>query len=95
MVRTLRIKGTDTYVKFLGASNEGISCQYLNGEHKGCYDIIAGDCLVEENQDDQLFRSTLKTANDMTNSYYNINIDTLKEINKLMAETIKEVKKNN
>ena len=49
MVRKLRIKGTDIYVKFLDASSDGISCQYLNGKHKGAYNIIAGDCLVEEN----------------------------------------------
>ena len=49
MVRKLRIKGTDIYVKFLDASDRGISCEYLNGEHKGAYNIIAGDCLVEEN----------------------------------------------
>ena len=49
MVRKLRIKGSDIYVKFLDASSEGISCQYLNGERKGAYSIIAGDCLIEEN----------------------------------------------
>ena len=49
MERKLRIKGTDIYVRFLDASRDGISCQYLNGEHKGNYGIIAGDCLVEEN----------------------------------------------
>ena len=92
MVRKLRIKGTDIYVKFLDASDKGISCQYLNGKHKGCYDIIAGDCLVEENSDDDLFRNNLKTVIGITNSYYDINIETLKEINKLLAETIKEVK---
>lgn len=46
--RRLRIKGTGIYVKFLDASDRGISCQYLNGTHKGGYNIIAGDCLVEE-----------------------------------------------
>lgn len=48
--RKLRIKGTDIYVKFLDASSEGISCQYINGDRKGAYSVIAGDCLVEENE---------------------------------------------
>ena len=48
--RKLRIKGTDIYVKFLDASSEGISCQYINGDRKGMYSVIAGDCLVEENE---------------------------------------------
>ena len=47
--RKLRIKGTDIYVRFIDASEKGISCQYLNGENKGAYNIIAGDCLIEEN----------------------------------------------
>lgn len=48
--RKLRIKGTNIYVKALDASSEGISCQYINGDRKGAYSIIAGDCLVEENE---------------------------------------------
>ena len=49
MVRTLRIKGTDIYVKFLDASKDGISCEYINGKNAGAHTVIAGDCLVEEN----------------------------------------------
>ena len=48
--RKLRIKGTDISVKFLDASSEGISCHYINGDRTGMYSVIAGDCLVEENE---------------------------------------------
>lgn len=51
MKRKVRIKGTDIYVQCLEASSHGMKCIYLNGECKGGYDIIAGDCLVEEYED--------------------------------------------
>jgi hypothetical protein len=51
MKRKVRIKGTDIYVQCMGASSEGIMCKYLNGDSKGAYNVIPGDCLVEEYED--------------------------------------------
>ena len=51
MKRKVRIKGTDIYVQCLGASSQGMTCKYLNGNFKGACVIIAGDCLVEEYED--------------------------------------------
>ena len=54
MVRRLRLKGTDIYVqaieyRFHSNGTGGMYCKYLNGDRKGGYQIISGDCLVEEN----------------------------------------------
>lgn len=53
MKHRLRLKGTDIYVEAIEYRNNshgmgGIYCQYLNGNRKGAYQIISGDCLVEE-----------------------------------------------
>ena len=50
MRRTLRLKGTDIKLEAICYDSEfgGIQCMYLNGEHKGAYETIKGDCLVEE-----------------------------------------------
>jgi hypothetical protein len=55
MVRRLRLKGTNIYVQAIEYRNDflhdmgGMYCKYLNGDRKGAYQIISGDCLVEEN----------------------------------------------
>lgn len=52
MERRLRLKGTDIFVKAIEYRNsfiDGMYCQYLNGDRKGTYQVISGDCLVEEN----------------------------------------------
>ena len=51
MKRKVRIKGTDIYVKCIGASSGGMICKYLNGDLKGAGDVIPDDCLVEEYED--------------------------------------------
>lgn len=53
MARRLRLKGTDIYVEAIEYRNDfhgigGMYCKYLNGDRKGAYQIISGDCLVEE-----------------------------------------------
>ena len=52
-MRTVRIKGTDIYVKCMGIGEtpngqKGIECQYLDGRFKNATEVIPGDCLVEE-----------------------------------------------
>jgi len=54
MIHRLRLKGTDIYVQAIEYRNNfhgmgGMYCKYLNGDRKGAYQIISGDCLVEEN----------------------------------------------
>jgi len=52
-----RIKGTDIIVECMGIGTmlndrgKGIECHYLTGEHKGAYETIPGDCLVEMDGD--------------------------------------------
>ena len=55
MKHRLRLKGTDIYVKAIEYRNNfhgigGMYCKYLNGDRKGAYQIISGDCLVEETE---------------------------------------------
>ena len=52
MVRRLRLKGTDIYVEAICYDSAwgGIKCKYLNGEYKGSYETIKGDCLIEESE---------------------------------------------
>ena len=52
MVHRLRLKGTDIYVQAIEYRQHsngmgGMYCKYLNGDRKGAYQIISGDCLVE------------------------------------------------
>ena len=49
MIRKLRLKGTDIYLEAICYDSAwgGIKCKYLNGEYKGSYETIKGDCLIE------------------------------------------------
>ena len=54
MKHRLRLKGTNIYVQAIEYQQHsngmgGMYCKYLNGDSKGAYQIISGDCLVEEN----------------------------------------------
>ena len=50
MRRILRLKGTHIKLKAIcyDSAFGGIKCKYLNGEHKGAYETVKGDCVVEE-----------------------------------------------